>query len=370
MFSKILLGKTLAGIPLVFIMPLCWQGEAMAEIYKYKDEHGQWKFTDKPPEHLKQKHSITYSAKNKKSGKLSDYQKILQDKYKPKSPIESATLAVVTVETSMGSGSGFFISDQCYLITNKHVVRPTATDNWQKSKEELEAEKAKVKEIKRLIAEEKERLEIEKKNLEDFRKNLDTLGPGTLKNDKEAEYQFYLRRYHKDSEILDEKTREAKNRKKEYDKKRYSFSVNSSLATLSRSFKITLKDNTKTQAKLIKLAKDADLALLKIDYCKSPYLKLDKSVQPYQGMNIFAIGSPLGLKDHVTAGIVTNVTDGDINTDAQVLPGNSGGPLVTPKGEVIGVNTLKVSAESSHAEGFGIAIPVNVIVQNFGNYIQ
>lgn len=351
-------------------MLLFWQGEAISEIYKYKDENGQWKFTDKPPEQNKEKHTITYSAKNKKSKKLSDHQKSLLERYKPQSPIESATLAVVTVETSMGTGSGFFISDECYLLTNKHVVRPTSTKDWEKTKEELAEEKVKLKEIKQLISEEKERLAIEKKNLDEHQKHIDRLGPGTLKNDKEAEYQFYLKRYNKDIEILDEKTRSARKKENKYNEKRYSFSVNSSLATLSRSFKITLKDNTKAQAKLIKLAKDADLALLKIDNCKSPFLILDKSIRPYQGMNIFAIGSPLGLKDHVTAGIVTNVTDGDINTDAQVLPGNSGGPLITPKGKVIGVNTLKVSAENSHSEGFGIAIPVKVIMQNFGHYIQ
>ena len=86
-------------------------------------------------------------------------------------------------------------------------------------------------------------------------------------------------------------------------------------------------------------------------------------------MRVFAIGSPLGLRDAVTSGVITRVEDDYIVTDATILPGSSGGPLLTESGELIGINTLKV-AETISAEGFGAAIPMSTIKKEFGNAME
>lgn len=354
----------------ILILLLFWQSEGIAEIYKYKDENGRWQFTDKPLENNKGAQVITYQSNKGKANGLSDYQKSLNEKYKPQTSVESATLAVVTIKSLMGSGSGFFVSDDCYLITNKHVVRPTITKKWKQSEEELKDDKSDINEAKRYIADETERLEINKRKLAEHRDYIDGLLPGGYKNNEEAEYQFRLKRHNREKKELEEKILKTKNNERNFKKRDSSLSMDSSIANVTKSFKIIFKDNTKTRAKLIKLAKNEDLALLKIDRCKAPFLSLNQTIQPFQGMDIFAVGSPLGLKDHVTAGIITHIGDSGINTDAQILPGNSGGPLITTKGEVIGVNTLKVSRDNPNSEGFGVAIPAKVILQKFGSYIQ
>lgn len=365
--GKLVLKKHISVKLVTLIMFLFWQGDGFAEIYKYKDERGRWQYTDKPPEGSKIKHAENYRSNY---NKISDYKKKLWEKYKPKSPVESATLAVVTIKTSMGTGSGFFVSDDCYLITNKHVVRPTSTKNWQQLDEELKQEKTDIKEAKKYIADETERLKIEKRKLSEFRSYVDGLRPSGYKNDEKADYEFRLKEYNRDVKDLKEKIISTKDQEKDYRKRNSDFSMDSSIANISKSFKVILKDDTKLQASLIQLAKNEDLALLKIDRCKSPFLVLDQTIQPYQGMDIFAIGSPLGLKDHVTAGVITNVTDDGINSDAKILPGNSGGPLINPNGEVIGVNTLKVSVDNPNTVGFGVAVPVGVVLQEFGKYIK
>lgn len=352
----------------ILILLSCWQGKGIAEIYKYKDEDGRWKFTDKPPKD--KDNALTISYKSSNGGRLSDYQKSLKKKYKPNTPVETATLAVVTVKSKMGSGSGFFISDDCYLITNKHVVRPTTTNSWKQSEKDIKNDKANIKKAKQEIEEEEERLKINERKLKEYSAYIDGLRPGSEKNTEEKEYQYRLRSYKRDTEELDEKIVNTKKQEKEFRETRNNFSMNSNISIVANSFAIILKDNTKTSAQLVQIAKDEDLALLKIDRCKAPFLTLNQSIQPHQGMNIYAIGSPLGLKDHVTAGIVTNVGEDGINTDAQILPGNSGGPLITPEGEVIGVNTLKVSAGNPNSEGFGIAIPAKIILNKFSKYIK
>jgi len=75
------------------------------------------------------------------------------------------------------------------------------------------------------------------------------------------------------------------------------------------------------------------------------------------------------MRDSVTSGIIARRQDEYLVTDAQILPGNSGGPLLNETGEVIGVNTLKF-AENAIATGFGMAIPSAVIDDEFGSFFK
>src|SRR3984893_2147478 len=115
-------------------------------------------------------------------------------------------------------------------------------------------------------------------------------------------------------------------------------------------------------AKLIVADRDTDLALLKIDATDLPTLELSDSSDLTQGQLVLAFGSPLGLDNSVSMGIVSSVArqpDPDsptiyVQTDAAINPGNSGGPLVDTAGRVVGVNTLILS-QSGGNEGIGLA---------------
>jgi len=122
------------------------------------------------------------------------------------------------------------------------------------------------------------------------------------------------------------------------------------------------------EAKLVLADRDTDLAFLKVDATGLPTLELSDSGDLKQGQLVLAFGSPLGLDNSVTMGVVSSVArqlDPDsptiyVQTDAAVNPGNSGGPLVDTAGRVVGVNTLILS-QSGGNEGIGLAIPSNVI---------
>jgi serine protease Do len=108
-----------------------------------------------------------------------------------------------------------------------------------------------------------------------------------------------------------------------------------------------------------------DLALLKIEDSRKealPTVPLGESASVKQGQRVFAIGSPLGLERSVSEGIVSLrnrliMERLHVQTTAEINPGNSGGPLFNYRGEVVGVNNMKVV--SAGAEGLGFAIPVN-----------
>jgi serine protease Do len=122
------------------------------------------------------------------------------------------------------------------------------------------------------------------------------------------------------------------------------------------------------EARLLGVHKETDLALLKIEEADLPTLALLAQQRPRVGQLVFAIGSPEGLQNSVTMGVVSAVSrqaDPDkpmtyIQTDAPINPGNSGGPLVDMNGSVVGINTFILS-QGGGSEGLGFAIPARIV---------
>lgn len=118
------------------------------------------------------------------------------------------------------------------------------------------------------------------------------------------------------------------------------------------------------EARIVGITTELDLALLKIDGVKLPPLPLATYSELRQGETVFAFGSPQGLRNSLTHGMVSAVSrqlvpDSPliyVQTDAPINPGNSGGPLVNIRGEVVGINTFILS-QSGGNEGLGFAVP-------------
>jgi serine protease Do len=131
-------------------------------------------------------------------------------------------------------------------------------------------------------------------------------------------------------------------------------------------------------AKLIGMDQETDLAVIKIEVDHAlPAAKLGNSDGMEVGDWVLAIGSPFGLQETVTAGIVSakgrNIVPNRqfqsfIQTDAAINPGNSGGPLVNMASEVVGINTAILTETSSYA-GVGFAMPSNTVVQVYNQLI-
>ena len=149
---------------------------------------------------------------------------------------------------------------------------------------------------------------------------------------------------------------------------------------------VTLENGNNYNGTVVWSDSSIDLSIVKIEAKNLKYSILGDSDNVKIGETVYAIGNPIGFEFRrtVTSGIISAknrtikieeeenisyMTD-LIQTDATINPGNSGGPLIYPNGEVIGINTVKISS----AEGIGFAIPINIVkpiiesYQNTGDF--
>jgi len=127
---------------------------------------------------------------------------------------------------------------------------------------------------------------------------------------------------------------------------------------------VTLTDKREFKAKIIGTDKRTDVALVKIEATGLPAVKIGDITRLKVGEWVMAIGSPFGLENTVTAGIVSakQRDTGDylpfIQTDVAINPGNSGGPLINMRGEVVGINS-QIYSRSGGFQGISFAIPID-----------
>jgi len=142
--------------------------------------------------------------------------------------------------------------------------------------------------------------------------------------------------------------------------------TNNHVAGAATEISARLSDGREFKARRIGTDSETDLALIKVEAKNLPYATLGDSSKLEQGEWVIALGSPFGLEQTMTAGIVSatgrqfgGVYDNYIQTDASINPGNSGGPLLNMNGEVIGINTM-IYSRSGGSEGIGFSVPSNM----------
>lgn len=141
---------------------------------------------------------------------------------------------------------------------------------------------------------------------------------------------------------------------------------------------VKLSDKHTYKAQVLGVDKNHDLALLKINAPNLVPATLAQSNGLTVGQRVYAIGNPFGLSGTMTRGIISairsisgpqgNPIEDAIQTDAAVNPGNSGGPLLNSKGEVIGITTLIANNGADQSSGIGFAIPIDTATAVLADY--
>ncbi len=145
--------------------------------------------------------------------------------------------------------------------------------------------------------------------------------------------------------------------------------------------RVVLNNKQEYRAKVIGTDEMTDIAVLKVDATGLPVMRLGDSKTLQVGDFCLALGSPFGLGQTVTLGIISATGRNDIGvegpgayedfiqTDAAINPGNSGGPLINVRGELIGINTAILSKGGGNV-GIGFAVPINLARQAMDQIIQ
>lgn len=340
---------------------------AECEMFRYRDEKGVWHFTDTPSSEniVKSAEKIASSGDGVSSG--TDLKSVLSKKVQPKNDIENAVIATVTVKTPMGTGSGFFISRKGYILTNRHVIYGDEK-MIESMKKRYETGEAMLDEYGIRLEQDRKRIESAKSILEERKAKIEAIRD---KRRREAEMEIY------DSETarLESYEREYGLKKDEYERIKDRVSEEHSQLTWSsassasaRTCDITLADGSTMTAEIVSVSSSHDLALLRVSGVKNvPFLLPGYSRSLGQASRVYAIGNPVNLSNSVAGGILSGFEGNYIKTDAKIYPGNSGGPLVDEKGNVIGINTMK---QLTHKfEGLGFAIRIDIAMTEFSDFI-
>ena len=360
--SPVKLCGFIAGLSL--FMLVC-SASALAETYKYQDEHGRWQYTDRPPATVGSSGVVlpAPAAKNRPTRNLNAW---LRAKFSPQTPVQEATLATVTIKTSLATGSGFFISTSGHILTNKHVIKLPEQERDAIRKGFGDTEQ-KLDRYRKQLAWREQELEKYRKDLAQYEAHLRTVPERADQADRWAYFRAKQDQYQTLQQELSADRRELQAAENQVISKQRDLDWKLAVSGAANTFSVILKDGTELTASLIAVSPNYDLALLKIDQYQTPALLAALPQDMGQGVPVYAIGSPVGLRDSISNGVISGTESIFIRTDAKIYPGNSGGPLILTSGRVVGINTMKQITEKF--EGIGYAINIGIALQEFADHL-
>jgi S1-C subfamily serine protease len=300
----------------------------------------------------------------------------LTNNLSPQTPLERACMCTLALKTAAGHGSGFFVSDDGFIITNKHVVRGDKQRD-KDSRNKFERRLRELKRIKRNLDARSNEITVYKKALQEEWANYKKAQKYVRTKSEKEDLRQWEKQLLEVQTIILEEQRELTSDLKEYWQEKKAIDSLFKEFTEGREqlagqsyFEIILADETKMYARLYDLSDKHDLAILKVSGYRTPYLRAVQMDELSQGQNVYAVGSPinLDLKNTITSGVLSGFRENFIQTNAEVFPGNSGGPLINENGEVIGVNTKKLIMGENFG-GLGFAIPIDVVFEEFKQYL-
>ncbi|MDJ0854759.1 MAG: trypsin-like peptidase domain-containing protein [Desulfobacterales bacterium] len=331
---------------------------ADAGVYKYKGANGVWYFTD-TPDHPEEDPAAgddrDPNADEADSNFGKDLGKQLAQKMPPQNRIEEARNATVSIARAAGSGSGFFISANGYIVTNRHVID---------SSEAIEQNGSALARIKKELDMRRNVIDLEYQQLKDNETQLARSKDGM----SSAEYRKWRRYIEQTRQSLRQREAVYAEMLAQYEDRYDQFRAQRFEELAQEGFEVILADQSRLRAEKVAVSETLDLALLKVSGYKTPIIPQGASSRLAHGQPLFAIGNSLNMGHTVTSGVFSGYRNGLIQTNAQINPGNSGGPLVTDSGQIVGVNTQKVVHQS--VEGVGFAIPIEKVYQEFSSYVR
>lgn len=253
--------------------------------------------------------------------------------------IERARNATVSIETPWGTGSGFFINKN-YIVTNRHVVS---------------FDDKKLAELRDKVEKDRRFFELEQQKVNEWKQKYQQMP----KSPARSQLAMIIEQHEEELKKVQPMLQENERKLTKVDRKIQPSDI-----------KIVLVDGSSHAANYLLVSPVYDLALMSLYAGEGTFIEKPPAGSGlHQGDKVYAIGSPVGLRHTVTAGIFSGVRtqgkDGQVylQTDAAINPGNSGGPIVDENGYARGVTTMILQ----NTEGIGFAIPIEKVFEEFSS---
>jgi hypothetical protein len=285
----------------------------------------------------------------------------------------------------LSRASGFFISGNGHILTNKHVVRKDL-DSLEAAETQLDEKKKQIARMDRQLRNWRKKRDADEQWLARTKQELAALKtkrvfPSKRLARKHIEkmtaltdtYNARLDSYMARSDQYGAMQQAVNGQKDELDKAIKVYDEMMSKASGRNRPHILLADGTELDVEILIESPRYDAALLKLDGYRTPFLVPEDPDSIAVSDPVYAIGNPTGAATNtVAAGNLINIiSDGVLSgqngvflqTDAKIYPGNSGGPLVDGKGRVLGINTMKEVTRKF--EGLGYALSIRIALDEF-----
>lgn len=257
-----------------------------------------------------------------------------------RNPIEAARNATVFIKTSWGLGSGFIVDAGCHVITNRHVVE----SDGKRVANEVIGDPA----MQGKMDQARQRLQVAIYQAQQYRRAIANK-PGT--NLEQVDLDLRIKQ-------MQDQLANLQGRVSDAIRKEVTNSAQGG-------FSARLVDGREFTELHAQFASNSDLAVFQLPTRDCPYIPPGHSGDLAVGDKLYTVGNPSGLAYTVTSGVFSGERGQGIErmlqTDAPINPGNSGGPLITPDGQVVGINT----SVARGLQGIGFAIPIETAFAEF-----
>ncbi len=289
------------SIGLIFLLILLLFGVSAAKIYQYQDTDGNWHFTDTPSEDSAARVKTFRQGTSRPAGRQ-NLKDLLYKHYRPSNAIKAAAIATVTIKSSIGLGSGFFVSSNGHILTNRHVLRGDEK-RFQATERAIGDMDRRIETLERHFQDKKQRLDSFREHLDAYKKNIEEMADSPAKKREMRRYTIERERYEACKAGFQTEKAAYESRRNDYEDRKMAYRFKTTTAALSRNFTVILKNGDELNAYLLDISQAHDLALLKIDGCRTPHVSFADPDQGCHGEQVYAIGSPAGLHDSVSKGI-------------------------------------------------------------------
>jgi len=291
--------------------------------------------------------------------------------FAPQTPIEQASMAIVWVHSGSIVRTGFFVSDDGYLVTHRDYMKSETVEiEIETDPKKLEEKKQNLRMAKRWLSNQEAKLQTTKEQLEQLQREAENETDPTLREQKQKDYEDAQSAFIRRQRFLVKKRSVYIDLEKEILASEAAMGGNDATAEEVNTYSIELKDGSIYRARVVATSVRYNLALLRVENCKSPFIEMLERSDTRPGMSVTVVADPRKLMAQNKHGAILGWAEEYVRTSASITHAESGGPLLADDGKWIGVAFYETNFPYQQGARVGYALVADEVMKEFGAFIN